>query len=208
MAVRSALCAWIGLSLAAGAGGAAAGPDPALRAMQLPFRPHASLEAAAVVEILSQGLQDNGRPGPDAGLRRLYEFAHFECRKALTARRGGGDPDRFVRYADSPAVTTLLHSRAFTVGEPTLIPATQTRGELAALRSDVWGWDSDGGEEDEGPRAETGPARAPGAPRALRWVLERARHPGPCQGCFLVKELVLLEHMYLFAGDSGGTTTD
>lgn len=163
-----------------------------IRTLQLPFRPHPSLEPAEVVRALSEGLQANDSPTDNAGLQRLFAFTTFECRKALTGRQGAGDIDRFIRYAQNPVVNTLRNARAFQLHPATLIKATEERAALASMRSDVWGWETDGSEDD--------------APRHVRWVLQQVKYPGPLQHAWLVHELILAE--YIFLGDMGSTTTD
>lgn len=113
-------------------------PTGALLALSLPSAPAPELGPALVVSALCRGLQHNDVPAVDAGLERLYRFATFECRAALTARKGKNSVERFCRYAESPALTDLLHSTAFTVAEDvTLIAGTQTRGALATVVVDV-----------------------------------------------------------------------
>ena len=58
-----------------------------LQALALPSAPAPSLEPAAVAFALCRGLQLNDVPHVDAGLERLFRFATYECRAALTARK-------------------------------------------------------------------------------------------------------------------------
>jgi hypothetical protein len=63
-------------------------------------------------------------------------FTTYLCRAALTSRKGyKSGVERFVEYAE---LYTLLGCLSFAlVGEPTIIPATQTRGALASISVDV-----------------------------------------------------------------------
>lgn len=174
-----------------------------LTALSLPAAPSESLMPEHVVATLCRGLQHNHVPDADTGLRRLFAFATYECRAALTARQGKDSVERFVQHANSPAFISLLGCKSFALcGEPTLIPGTPTRGSMATVVVEV--------EEDLGFRYRSGLERPEGE-RALKstkekflFTLVQERRP-PLQGCWLVKEVLPMRHHMLFAGDSGGT---
>ena len=103
----------------------------------LPAEPSPDLSPEGVVLTLCRGLQQNHVPAENASLRRLFRFCTYECRAALTTRKGYKDPtgDRFVQHAE---VYTLLGCSEFAlVAESTLIPGTPTRGALATIAVDV-----------------------------------------------------------------------
>ena len=66
-----------------------------LAVLSLPMAPDVALEPADVVYAVCRGLQCNDVPNPDAGLARLFNFATYECRAALTARQGKETVERF-----------------------------------------------------------------------------------------------------------------
>jgi hypothetical protein len=179
--------------------------EGSLMALSLPAEPSEALSPNDVVSVLCRGLQHNHIPSCDTGLRRLFAFATYECRAALTARKGKETVERFMKYAESPALVALLGCRSFKLlGEPTVIVGTQTRGALATQVVVV--------EETLGFRFRSGHER-PEAERAEETRSERylftltlERRP-PLQGCWLVKELLPMRHHMMFAGDSGGTVT-
>ena len=101
-----------------------------LAALSLPMAPDVALEPATS-RYAGRGLQCN-EPEPDAGLARLFNFATYECRAALTARQGKETVERFCKYADSPVMDAILRCSTFEPRtEPTVIAGTPTRGALA-----------------------------------------------------------------------------
>ena len=173
-----------------------------LAALSLPSEPDPKLEPDGVVRAICRGLQHNDTPNPNAGLSRLFNFATYECRAALTARKGKETEARFVRYADSPALIALLGCDSFELTQPpTVIPGTQTRGALATQIVLV--------REARGFRYKSGherPAEQVGTLHEENYLftLEQQRRP-PLAGCWMVKELLPMRHHMMFAGDSGGT---
>jgi hypothetical protein len=180
-------------------------PSPLLLAGQLPMHPCPELSPEGVVLALCRGLQQNNIPDDNAGLKRLFEFCTYECRAALTTRKGYKDPtgQRFVQHAE---VWTLKGCRAFRfVGEPTVIQGTQTRGALATIAVDVdevVGFRFASGYErtdrDACERADDIPVKT----ERYRFTLTQERRP-PLTGCWLVKELMPMREFMMFNGDSG-----
>lgn len=183
-------------------GAAVEGAAAELAALSLPSEPATSLSPADVVSALCRGLQYHQVPTPDAGVERVYRFSTFECRAALTARRGyKSGVEKFVQHAE---LWTIPGCRSFRlVGEPTIIAGTQVRGALASLAVDVV--------EDVGFRFRSGHRRggggaggAAGAESVERYLftLEQQRRP-PLAGCWLVKGLLPMREHMLFNGDTG-----
>ena len=56
--------------------------------LSLPAVPHADLSPTGVVLTLCKGLKYSNVPTMNAGIRRVYEFTSYECRAALTSRKG------------------------------------------------------------------------------------------------------------------------
>lgn len=185
-----------------GARAATSSDELSMRLMQLPRRPHASLTPTDVVHTACTALLHNNVPARGDGLRRLFEFCTFECRSALTARQGARTVDRFVQYATSPAFSELVNAAGFSIGEPTIIAGTETRGALATVVVRVDSWATDGAPAE----ASEAAGLSPGGTR-FRWLLQRERRP-PHEGCWFVKEVLSLDEWYIFNGDTGSTTTD
>jgi hypothetical protein len=82
---------------------AKASPEDSLLALSLPSAPATALQPKDVVQALCRGLQYNDLPSPDAGLTRLFGFATYECRAAVTARKGKDSTERFIRWATAAA---------------------------------------------------------------------------------------------------------
>ena len=188
-------------------------PDfDALSVLSLPSTPTPELSPTDVVQALCSGLKHCNTPHPGDGLRRLYHFTTYECRAALTSRKGyKSGPERFVQFAE---LHTLPGCRSFEiVGEPTLIPATMTRGAIASLAVDVVevllfrhksGFerivatdDGDGQSSDE--RLQDGVRT-----RTERYLfqLQQERRP-PLAGCWMVTSVLPAREHMLFNGDSG-----
>ena len=174
--------------------------------MDLPGDPSTELSPEGVVLTLCHGLQRNNEPLDNAGLRRLFKFCTYECRAALTTRKGYKDPtgERFVRHAE---VWTLKGCQAFRLaGSSTVIPGTLTRGTLAIVAVDVdeaVGFRfASGYERTDTSDSHGGPADARVKTERYRFTLEQQRRP-PAAGCWMVKELIPMREHMMFNGDSG-----
>jgi hypothetical protein len=185
--------------------------DTELLALSLPGGPSIDLKPEDVVLACCRGLQHPDVPTANCGLERLFHFTTYECRASLTGRRGssGGNGceadcaahiDNFVREgADSLSLSRslfpLIHCPAFSVGEPTCIEATQTRGAIASMVVAV--------RNAEAFRHPSGYAKGEQAAESLyaasstdtegnelvRFTLQQERRP-PLQDCWLVKEIL------------------
>ena len=185
--------------------------DTELLALSLPGGPSIELKPEDVVLACCRGLQHPDVPTTNRGLERLFHFTTYECRASLTGRRGssGGNGceadcaahlDNFVREgADSLSVARslfpLIRCPAFSVGEPTRIAATQTRGAIASMVVAV--------RAAEAFRHPSGYAKGEQAADSLyaasstdtegnelvRFTLQQERRP-PLQDCWLVKEIL------------------
>ena len=168
-----------------------------LEALSLPTDPSPELDPAAVVRTVCRGLQHADTPTPNAGLERLYRFATFECRAALTARQGKSSVERFVEYAN---LYSLLRCPSFSiVGEATIIAGTQTRGALASLAVDVVepiGFRFPSGHE----RPPSSEVQPPIRTERYQFTLSQERRP-PNAGCWMVH--AVLPQRMMFNGDSG-----
>ena len=179
-----------------------------LAALSLPTEPSPDLSPEAVVSLLCRGLQYNDVPMIDSGLRRVYEFATFECRAALTSRKGArSGVERFVEFAD---LWTIPHCKDFRpMGEATLIPGTETRGALATMTVEV--------DEALGFRFRSGYERTDLAVDAdsqqggdrdgtktelYLFTLTQERRP-PLAGCWLLQAVLPHREHMLFNGDTG-----
>ena len=106
-------------------------------ALSLPSQPSPELSPEGVVLALCRGLQHNDVPNVDSGLMRLFGFCTYECKAALTSRKGYKDETgkNFTKHAE---LWTLKGCQGFRlVGESTIIPGTPTRGALAVIAVDV-----------------------------------------------------------------------
>ena len=152
-----------------------------------------------VVQALCRGLQHAHVPTANAGIERLYNFATFECRAALTARQGKNSVERFVEYAN---LYSLVGCPGFSlVGDVTIIPGTPTRGALASLAVDVVepvGFYFPSGHE----RPPTNELQPPISTERYQFTLTCERRP-PLTGCWLVQNVLPMKHHMMFNGDSG-----
>ena len=193
-----------------------------LEALSLPTEPSSDLSPTDVVNLLCRGLQHAHTPTANHGLFRLHNFCTYECRASLTAREGyKSGPERFAQKA---MLWALPGCHSFKLlGEPTLIPGTQTRGAMATLAVEVCehasfyfrsgheggavgaqAWvdplqrgvegSSDGGREEDSDSCEL---------RCERYLfqLTQERRP-PLAGCWLVSSLMPAREMYLSNGQS------
>ena len=181
-----------------------------LAVLSLPSKPDPELSPVDVVHALCSGLKHNNIPTPDAGKTRCFEFTTYECRAALTSRKGYkyGLVERFIEHAE---LYTLVGSLSYVVGEPTLIPGTQTRGALCSICVDVteqYGFRGPSGFERQ-PLPEDAQryrVREDGVAEVrterFRFELEQQRRP-PLIGCWMVKALMPMREHMMFNGDSG-----
>ena len=170
-----------------------------LEILSLPTEPSESLAPTDVVYAICSGLQHAHVPSFNDGYRRLYEFTTYECRAALTSRKGyKSGVERFCEFAE---VYTLAGCLSFAlVGEPTVIPGTQTRGAMASVAVDVTQaltFRGPSGFERQGVEGE-------GEVKVERYLfqLSQQRRP-PLLGCWLVSSLMPMRQHMMFNGDSG-----
>ena len=84
-----------------------------LSALSLPHVPDPLLEPDGVVHVICRGLQHNDTPEPNAGLSRLYRFATYECRSALTRRENrldDSDHQIFIRQSSGSHQVVIRRS--------------------------------------------------------------------------------------------------
>ncbi len=142
----------------------------------------------------------------DDALRRLFAHATYECRAALTARKGKDCADRFVQHAPSShALGAILRAYSYAISaETTLIAGTPTRGALATQVVAI--------QELASPRHPSGHLRSEEERTATAsemneelflFTLQQERRP-PLDDCWLVHGIVPMRHHAVFAGDTGG----
>jgi hypothetical protein len=169
--------------------------------LNAPYEPSPDLDPETVARTICRSLQWVDYPRPTAGLARCYDFLTFECRKAVTARQGGGSVERFIEYGIlSPALLPFMGAKIVNLGEAsTLTPARPpTRGALISFPVQITGADVLTVQYQSG-IARGGVAAAPPVTHMVV-RLEQQRRP-PFQHCWLVREV--LDVRYAFAGDMG-----
>lgn len=114
------------------------------RACAMPMEPTPELGVQEVCKVVCAGMQHWNDPFPDAGLTRLYNFMTAQGRVALAppppkaGLQGGVTLEYFLEEAAGPAIGTFMECTRFgLVGEPTVMPATMTRGGLATQLIEV-----------------------------------------------------------------------
>merc|ERR1740139_999657 len=182
------------------------GPDWAEAELTLadaPDGPHPSLRPEAVVSAVVRSLQFVDHPTESAGLDRSFGFFAWECRKTVTARRGGDDPAAFRKHGlTSPALQPFMGATRVDVdfGGATFTPACPpTRGEMASFAVRIVGAPATTFRHSQSGIIKDGVATLPQVTEMVI-RLERQRRP-PVQGCWLVREVLDVRHA--FAGDSG-----
>ena len=167
-----------------------------LTALSLPSEPSPDLTPQDVVRCLCMGLKFANVPNVGDGLRRVYHFTTYECRAALTSRKGyKSGPERFVKFAEMWALPGCVSFQL--VSEPTIIPGTQTRGAMASVAVDVvetLAFRHKSGFERVGSADESvGPGEEANEPstRTERYLftLQQERRP-PLTGCWMVTTLM------------------
>lgn len=168
--------------------------------LNAPEGPSPDLDAMEVAITCARSLQWVDYPTKNAGLERCFNLFSWECRKTVTARRGGDTVERFVEHGLlSPALQPFMGAHRVDIGEGTFTPAPDPpmRGALLSLpiviqQAPIYSVQHMSGMERD----------AVAAPPETHMVmrLERQRRP-PLQGCWLVKEVLDVRHA--FAGDMG-----
>jgi len=172
-----------------------------LYARAAPLAPSPELSVEEVAKATVRGLQRRDTPHPMAGIERLYNFATYKCRKAVTARQGADSLERFVQYTEtSPAIRPFIACDGVRwLDTPTIIEGTKTRGRLATIPVEIIarkGFRHPSGFE----RAGADDVKDEYETRRFVLRLEQQRRP-PLQDCWLVDELLDVRHV--FAGDMG-----
>lgn len=167
--------------------------------MNAPEGPSPELDAMAVATICVRSLQWVDYPTKNAGLERCFDFFAWECRKTVTARRGGDTVERFIKHGMlSPALQPFMGAHRVDIGEGTLTPAQPPlRGALLSLPIVIQGAPIFSVQHMSG-FDRSGVAAPPETHFVIR--LEQQRRP-PMQGCWLVREMLDVRHA--FAGDMG-----
>lgn len=164
-----------------------------------PKEPSPTLSPNDVAVIIARALQFVDHPQPNFGFHTCFEFFTWECRKTVTARKGGDTISNFCKYGLlSPALQPFMGASTIIVGEETITPAKPPlRGSIASFpilikTADVLSVRYMSGMD------KNGVSLPPEIQMVLR--LEQQRRP-PMQGCWLVREVLDVRHA--FAGDLG-----
>ena len=172
-----------------------------LASLTLPTKPCASLAPEDVAVAVFRGLQHNNVPQKDTGYERAFNFCSWECRKAVTARRGADTLDRFVEFSD--VLLPFLNAVKVAVEKPPegikVTPGTPTRGALCFVRVNAYTSKMvvPGGEGNEDDASLV--------PTSFVVQLQQERRP-PLQGMWLIREITDVRHA--FAGDAGVDTSE
>jgi hypothetical protein len=165
-----------------------------LQNQQLPAGPYPALSPERVARLVCRSLQWVDYPNESDGLRRIFDFFSFECRKCVTARQGGSSVDRFIRYGlHSPALLPFMGATRLDTPEHAPL-----RGALASLTVQVTAPMVRTVQHASGMPRDGVTTQVPVSCMVLR--LEKQRRP-PMQHCWLVREV--LDVRYAFAGDMG-----
>ena len=167
--------------------------------LNAPEEPTPDLDAVTVAITVARSLQWVDYPTKNAGLERCFDFFAWECRKAVTARRGGDTLERFVEHGVlSPALQPFMGAHRVDIGEGTFTPAhAPLRGALVSLPIIIHGAPIYAVQHMSGMN-RTGVSAPSETHMVMR--LEEQRRP-PLQGCWLVREILDVRHF--FAGDMG-----
>lgn len=177
-----------------------AGMETISNMMTLPTEPNAKFSAFDVAQFCIRSLQLVDEPSENAGLQKCFPFFTWECRKLVTARKGGDTVDRFCKYGLlSPSLQPFMGARRIDVGDITILPENPPmRGAIATCcvkihTSNIFTVTHLSGMGRNGVRQEP-----PVVDMVVR--LEKQRRP-PYQNCWLVKEI--MDTRMAFAGDMG-----
>jgi len=161
--------------------------------------PSPDIDAITVATTCARALQWVDYPIKNAGLERCFPFFSWECRKLVTARRGGDTMESFIEHGVlSPALQPFMGAYRVDIGEGTYTPShPPLRGALASFpigiqQAPIFAVNYMSGME------RPGVAAPPETHMVMR--LEQQRRP-PLQGCWLVREVLDVRHA--FAGDMG-----
>lgn len=163
------------------------------------MEPNSELSVHDVAQICIRSLQLIDDPVENAGLQRCFPFFTWECRKLVTAQKGGDDMNSFCKYGVlSPALQPFMGARRIDLSDVTLLPeCPPTRGAMATFQiqvqtSNIFSVTHLSGMDRKG---ITNP---PIVNMVMR--LEKQRRP-PFQNCWLIKEII--DSRMAFAGDLG-----
>mmetsp|Transcript_21985 Transcript_21985/g.32368 ORF Transcript_21985/g.32368 Transcript_21985/m.32368 type:complete len:289 (+) Transcript_21985:163-1029(+) len=171
-----------------------------LTLLKAPTEPSPDIPPEEIVKMCCRSLQFVDHPTENAGLERCYNFFSFECRKAVTARKGGSSIERFCQYGLlSPALQPFMGARSIRVGEGTYTPPSPpSRGALASFPVEILGASVLTLQYQSGMDRNGVACSPPVTNMVVR--LEQQRRP-PNLGCWLIREVLDIRHA--FAGDSG-----
>ena len=165
-----------------------------------PLEPSPDIEPIDVVNSCLRSLQFVDHPNPSSGLERCFPFFTWECRKVVTARKGGDTVERFVKYGQlAPALQPFMGATRIEIGEGTYtVSDSPTRGDIISFPVVVRGSMVLAFQHCSGMIKDGISTEPPVTNMVVR--LERNRRP-PMQDCWLVREV--LDVRYAFQGDMG-----
>lgn len=171
--------------------------------LHAPSFPHPGIPPEMVAKVVTRSLQWVDHPHPNAGLERCFHFLTYECRKAVTARRGADSISSFCQHAMlSPALQPFMGAQRVDCGpmhQVTYTPAQPPlRGALTSFPVTIHGAHVLRLQHPSGLDRAQIEDKPPVTHMVLR--LEQQRRP-PNQGCWLVREVLDVRHA--FAGDLG-----
>ena len=176
-------------------------------------RPSPELGALEMAKVLCTALRDQDEA---TALCTLFEFTTPQGRVALAppapraGRRSSVDEATFVQTASHPLLCLLGCDSFRILGEPTVIPPTQTREGLATVKIEVNPRTSSrllsrlSSSSASVERSLAADGEAPLPPRQFVLSLEQQRRP-PLQGCWLLKEGLAMERSTLQMLNEGST---
>lgn len=167
------------------------------------FQPNPSPDLTPETVAIScvRSLQFVDYPKANEGLERIFHYLTYECRKSVTARRGGDTVEAFCRHGLlSPALQPFMGARRVEIdaGNATVTPGTITRGDLVSIPVTIYGGDVLAFQHPSGMIKDTVGQESTVNRMIIR--LEKVRRP-PMSDCWLIREIMDVRHF--FAGDMG-----
>ena len=176
-----------------------------LTLQKFPSQPSPDIEPLDVLRFIIRSLQFVDHPTPSSGLERIFQYIKWECRKIITARKGGDTIERFMKYGLlAPALQPFMGATRIQIGEGTTIAGSQTRGDILSFPITIHGSQVSSFQHSSGMIKDTISSKPPVTNMIVR--LEKNRRP-PLQHCWLVREVVDVKYVMPYKNDHDDATS-
>ena len=171
----------------------------------IPPEPTPDITPHEVLTYISRSLQFIDHPNPSSGLERIFPFFTWQCRKIITARKGGDTTENFMKYGLlAPALQPFMGATRIQIGEGSLTAGSQIRGDIMTFPIVIHGSKAHTFQHSSGLIKGSISSTPPIKRMLIR--LEKNRRP-PMMNCWLVREVIDVKYTQSYSEEHGDATS-